>query len=775
MKNWDKILDDFARKCKGGAPDMTNPRHLALLRESLLKFGWKKNATNEFIGNLRTLQVLREPLVEAGGGMPAGKTDAGTPLFWVTSADGKKIGKRTKQTKTMPKWASQDHIDKNKEKEERDKKEKENQAKADAIHKGIYGKKKGMLEDTSPDADGDGRVKQEALDKGFKKGAEWNAPGGSASLFNEILSGEGAAILDEWEKKHPGEEVPEEVLAEILMKQFGDTASAQQQAGTGAPFVTADDIPDKYKSSKKGGKYYDNEGKEITKDEYNKREQRKDTYSKALLTARSAKRKHERGKRAVATVSGQKRKDGKPKFGKVKKTHHFYGATDSITKQKEMIDRVAKDGGKIYAPDGTEIDPEDLKWWIDAGGGGANPTDTAQFVEDEDGNLVIMFASDKTTTADIQDNSTLAQEIKDRKARIDEIDPKDMSSDDENQSGEEAKEEAQAEVDRHQGLIDDLDNQLKETTIPAATEMKNEDKGALSKEWDDNPDTTEHWETVRAAFRGGTGAINYQKHLPGWPDGKGRPAPNEGKSYEEVPATDDECVEATLNKVSKGEGSGTDAKIITRSSARIQKGGSDIPKNDKYDMQKQISAIRKKIVKAQRLHKNRMDKYKVNGVPLGNLLEARQASSALHFGMLDSEEDEYKPPPVPPATETEEQKEDRIQKGMMGHGMFEANMGGTVVNREVLEECLGADSVSDVEKNFQAVKPGKKDRYTKDPNGNITGRVVFIYVLKKGKATSIGYKTYRPKSGKVGKTSNTMQYTPETQECFAENQHLVTN
>ena len=53
MNDWDKILKDFARKCKGGAPDMTNPRHLALLRESLLKFGWKENATNEFIGNLR--------------------------------------------------------------------------------------------------------------------------------------------------------------------------------------------------------------------------------------------------------------------------------------------------------------------------------------------------------------------------------------------------------------------------------------------------------------------------------------------------------------------------------------------------------------------------------------------------------------------------------------------------------------------------------------------------------------------------------------------------
>ena len=53
MNNWNIILKDFAHKCGDGGPDMTNPRHLALLRESLIKFGWKENATNEFIGNLR--------------------------------------------------------------------------------------------------------------------------------------------------------------------------------------------------------------------------------------------------------------------------------------------------------------------------------------------------------------------------------------------------------------------------------------------------------------------------------------------------------------------------------------------------------------------------------------------------------------------------------------------------------------------------------------------------------------------------------------------------
>jgi hypothetical protein len=90
MKNWDKILDDFARKCKGGAPDMTNPRHLALLRESLIKFGWKENATNEFVGNLREgtkhgeyLKSLPEqPWGKKTKANPTGGVKVSTALGW---------------------------------------------------------------------------------------------------------------------------------------------------------------------------------------------------------------------------------------------------------------------------------------------------------------------------------------------------------------------------------------------------------------------------------------------------------------------------------------------------------------------------------------------------------------------------------------------------------------------------------------------------------------------------------------------------------------------
>ena len=57
MIDWDKILDDFAHKCGDGGPDMTNPRHLALLRESLIKSNTDFNdyeiAVNALVGNLR--------------------------------------------------------------------------------------------------------------------------------------------------------------------------------------------------------------------------------------------------------------------------------------------------------------------------------------------------------------------------------------------------------------------------------------------------------------------------------------------------------------------------------------------------------------------------------------------------------------------------------------------------------------------------------------------------------------------------------------------------
>jgi len=52
MNYWEKILEGFSFKSKGGAPDFSNPNDRMLLRMELLKKGWNENAVNEFIYRL---------------------------------------------------------------------------------------------------------------------------------------------------------------------------------------------------------------------------------------------------------------------------------------------------------------------------------------------------------------------------------------------------------------------------------------------------------------------------------------------------------------------------------------------------------------------------------------------------------------------------------------------------------------------------------------------------------------------------------------------------
>jgi hypothetical protein len=117
MNDWDKILEDFAHKCGDGGPDMTNPRHLALLRESLIKFGWKEFATNELVGNLREkiskvyLKGKKAPPgAEVETGPRGGKYYRGNPKTGEPEKPSGKKPKTKKLTKTQQK--ERDRIDK---------------------------------------------------------------------------------------------------------------------------------------------------------------------------------------------------------------------------------------------------------------------------------------------------------------------------------------------------------------------------------------------------------------------------------------------------------------------------------------------------------------------------------------------------------------------------------------------------------------------------------------------------------------------------------------
>ena len=106
MNTWDKILKDFSHKCKGGAPNLKNPTHLQFLRESLIKFGWTKTATNEFLG------IIREG--EDKGPIKAPPTKAGTPRFYFIDPKDKEPTALVQKTGVDRKWAyaTKDQVDK---------------------------------------------------------------------------------------------------------------------------------------------------------------------------------------------------------------------------------------------------------------------------------------------------------------------------------------------------------------------------------------------------------------------------------------------------------------------------------------------------------------------------------------------------------------------------------------------------------------------------------------------------------------------------------------
>ena len=51
---------------------------------------------------------------------------------------------------------------------------------------------------------------------------------------------------------------------------------------------------------------------------------------------------------------------------------------------------------------------------------------------------------------------------------------------------------------------------------------------------------------------------------------------------------------------------------------------------------------------------------------------------------------------------------------------------------------------------------------------NVTGMNIFTYAIgsETGEKLEVGYRTYRPKAGKSGRTNTTMQYSPALQNCF---------
>ncbi len=96
----------------------------------------------------------------------------------------------------------------------------------------------------------------------------------------------------------------------------------------------------------------------------------------------------------------------------------FFGDAGGKAQQMDMV----RQSNRIFAPDGREIPKEIALKLVAAGGGGANPSDTSQFVYNQKtGDLMIKFTSDKDSFDAIVAQSSFQKEGSIKKEQIDEL------------------------------------------------------------------------------------------------------------------------------------------------------------------------------------------------------------------------------------------------------------------------------------------------------------------------------------------------------------------
>ena len=740
------------------------------------------------------------------------------------------------------------------------------------LRKELYGENKKndhLLPDETPHSDR--QSKNDVITHGYggmlKATGKNPAPGDAGSALNEIGSGEGAKIL----KQKP--DITDEQLTMVLYNQLCGTALGEENKAKPAVITT--------KATKTIPK-----GVETR------------CYTKMKIIAKAARRKHDRAVRAAQNLG----ENGTGQLIGKTKTHEYYGSEESLDKQCEAIDNAET----VLAPDGTEIPKESTwkppaptrdsgesyrdyhkrvqKWAKETGakrtetgaldmaiegGGGENPSDTATFLTDEKGNLVMMFASDKATTADQQANSTVTKEIK-QKIEVVKDTPIDRFPGKDKKEKQKYKEQLIKTLEQNIQEIDEIEADLKGNLATTSDLISEEDPGTVvdmlgnDKLADGTADprigrggrgTSKYWNGKRGVVKsygpGKTGYITsggkmnkgktdqlywlHQTKVDGdkkgyYPDSKGgEKEPDKAKMnyYNENPPGEKDILKAILTKTKEDPESLTipEATLVERYSRRMVEHYTNLAKNESdpekkkmylekakgFNISEKTEETRRRTIRAERNHLNELNKDMMtlpNGtqMPMGDYLEATNLNDKLHLGQMDKD-----------------------AKGVYKYpGLMEVNMGGVVVDAEVLKKCLDVETSGEVIENFEVGAPEDEDEiirssdefetddegntlyfckdgdgeYGSDENGfpvkgldplnitndeskalrrksgakapiavgRVTGRNLFIYAITKDKKRiPIAKKSLRTKTGKIGRFATTYVWADEMQDCFKDN------
>ena len=461
---------------------------------------------------------------------------------------------------------------------------------------------------------------------------------------------------------------------------------------------------------------------------------RKKNLDKDLLVAtRSGRQKQRRVNEGVDKLA----KEGK--IGKDVKVRNYYGHEESKAAMTKLIEQ---SDGPFYTRTGVEVPKSVLLDLIKNSGGGDNPSDTATIAMDGEGRAVVLFTSDKMTTGDIQANSTPSKEYD---TKIQTIQNSDLP--------EETKKKVVSELRKTKRLLRDKERELSRVVVEPAKQMSDKVDDEFIQNIKDDANiplkktgssagqpvvkVSTKLESVTKVTSGKKKTYLNEKYLP------------EGVKAED--ATEVQKVKAFYDWVADPERLKENERLIAAGEEPNEPTGDQMQflqrtgiQND-IDLAEGISKIRQESVDIQQNAFDELEKEKTkDGEPLGTHLERKNIEKQLHLNVLDEGEGE----------------------GVAKYdGLFEVNMGGTVVDREVLEHCLGAKNTKEFKKNFSVGKPGKgqKFQYSDKKAGLISGRKILIY-NQEGKP--FAEKVQRPKAGQLAKLNTTYNYHPDTQKCF---------
>lgn len=441
-------------------------------------------------------------------------------------------------------------------------------------------------------------------------------------------------------------------------------------------------------------------------------------YRSCIIAARSGKAKASRandGKSAAQQQMG---------FGS-NTTTQSYGGTEL---DLQNLGNEISNANKIYIYDREtkgvyEIPKNVMQEWVAASGGGENAADTAVITKDENGNLIYDGWSDKKGFADIQGNSTLNDDYSKQESNVTDLE----------KSGKVDSETAQ----NAKLIIETAKNESSQIEVDYKKAPKKEALYFKSYADSDRDRLVRFLEEQSDGYE----EAGTQNHIQNAMKKLG------ANNYEEL-------LDALIDESENGNPSNDRLKVINRLAdterTYIKSEGNDIPPG--LDTNMILSDARDRALKLQKETVDKLNQFKGKTSsgkekPLGDLLGVRETIDFLHIDKINK-----------PST-------DGDYKQILKRNT-ELIMGGVPVTPQNMKECLGVDDLNDYEDNFEVVTEEKviKD---KDTQKYTTGKIVYIYAISKGgKRTYIGEKRYRSKDGATGKTSNTIQWSPDMQECF---------